>query len=286
MASEISQISQVAPFGVPASPASGSRVPQAFASQPQMASDISQISQVRPFGTAGCGACSATPGASPAERLASELSQISQVTPFGALPPTAGLSSGGLFEAPATTSLPPTVPPSPIGSMMSQWPTEQVLPMPSGVQGMPSQGPQPLPVQNLQATGHRELRPATSRPGGAGEGWMADMALRPGRARGSRTGQTMGRYADARAFPAEASPFPNARSPREAPMGPGPMQQMPMHMSQMPQMQYPELQRLEEQRQMEMQVGHPRGRTREGGEQMGLFQDELVRPGRGKPSAR
>ncbi|CAK9052454.1 unnamed protein product [Durusdinium trenchii] len=140
MASEISQISQVAPFGVPASPASGSRVPQAFASQPQMASDISQISQVRPFGTAGCGACSATPGASPAERLASELSQISQVTPFGALPPTAGLSSGGLFEAPATTSLPPTVPPSPIGSMMSQWPTEQVLPMPSGASGRHSVG--------------------------------------------------------------------------------------------------------------------------------------------------
>ena len=41
------------------------------------------------------------------------------------MPPTAGFSSGGHFEAAA--SLPPTVPPSPLGSM-SQWPTEQVLP--------------------------------------------------------------------------------------------------------------------------------------------------------------
>ena len=222
--------------------------------------------------------------------MASDISQISQVAPCR--PPTAGFSSGGLFEVPAQASLPPTVPPSPIGSMMSQWPTEQVLPMSCpggyvaaqpgvpGTQASVSPMPtaqvgmlEPLPAQNLQSqaplsarqpgTGDFGMRPTTeqAQQGQAqsdGHGWLSWLFGRDsGNAEEMRQPE---QYLVPRGAPPDMSAFPMPRSPREAAqMQSMQMQSMRMqqmertHQQQLQEMQFMEQQRLEQQRQMEFE---------------------------------
>jgi len=275
MASDISQISQVRPFGT-ASPRNPEMQAQEAAG---MASDISQISQVRPFGTAS--PRNPEMQAQEIPGMASNISQISQVAPFG-VPATAGFSSGGLFEAPAQASLPPTVPPSPVGSMISQWPTEQVLPMISrGGAVMPQPGapfsqanvspmptaqvgmPEPLPAQNLQSqaplsarqlgTGDFGMRPAEQMQEAAAQapdrqGWLSWLF-----GGDSGTGQET-RQAEQYLVPRgtaapEMSAFPMPRSPCEAAHMHGmqmqQMQSMPQHQMQLQSMQPHQMQSMQ-----------------------------------------